>query len=122
MQEKGSKELADNLVFAGLFGLIDPPRKEVPAAIRQCRDAGIEVVMVTGDHPAAAKAIGKQLGIIDSDDADVIDEYQFLINPVFLGNGKTIFKSGEAKEKRTFLDAKKFECGNSMLRYEASKK
>lgn len=71
-ETKGSKELAENLVFAGLFGLIDPPRKEVPAAIRQCRDAGIEVVMVTGDHPAAAKAIGRQLGIIDADDADVV--------------------------------------------------
>ncbi len=73
MEAKGSKkELTDNLVFAGLFGLIDPPRKEVPAAIRQCREAGIEVVMVTGDHPAAAKAIGRQLGIIESDDADVV--------------------------------------------------
>ncbi len=72
MEVKGSKELTDNLVFAGLFGLIDPPRKEVPAAIRQCREAGIEVVMVTGDHPAAAKAIGRQLGIIESDDADVV--------------------------------------------------
>jgi len=53
---------------------------------------------------------------------ELIDEYQFLINPVFLGNGKTIFKSEEAKAKLTFLDAKKFECGNIMLRYEASKK
>lgn len=73
MEAKGSKkELINNLVFAGLFGLIDPPRKEVPAAIRQCREAGIDVVMVTGDHPAAAKAIGRQLGIIESDDADVV--------------------------------------------------
>ena len=52
----------------------------------------------------------------------LIDEYQFLINPVFLGNGKTIFKSDEAKAKLTFLDSKKFECGNIMLRYEANKK
>ena len=52
----------------------------------------------------------------------LIDEYQFLINPVFLGNGKTIFKSEEAKAKLKFLDAKKFECGNIMLRYGANKK
>lgn len=69
---KTSKSLTENLVFAGLFGLIDPPRKEIPAAIRECRAAGIEVVMVTGDHPATAKAIGRQLGIIDSDETEVV--------------------------------------------------
>ena len=97
LQEKGSKELADNLVFAGLFGLIDPPRKEVPAAIRQCREAGIEVVMVTGDHPAAAKAIGKQLGIIDSDDADVV-----------LGKEMPDFEKLKAADKKRWTAAKIF--------------
>jgi len=97
LQEKGSKELADNLVFAGLFGLIDPPRKEVPAAIRQCRDAGIEVVMVTGDHPAAAKAIGKQLGIIDSDDADVV-----------LGKEMPDYEKLKAADKKRWAAAKIF--------------
>lgn len=67
-----AQELAKDLVFVGLFGLIDPPRKEIPAAIRHCRDAGIEVVMVTGDHPATAKAIARQLGIIDVDETDVV--------------------------------------------------
>ena len=52
----------------------------------------------------------------------LIDEYQFLVNPVFLGTGKTIFKKEEAKSKLKFLDAKKFECGNIMLHYEAGKK
>jgi len=72
LDTKSSKELTENLVFAGLFGLIDPPRKEVPAAIRECREAGIEVVMVTGDHPATAKAIGEELGIIDSNETEVM--------------------------------------------------
>jgi len=72
LDAKTSKNLTENLVFAGLFGLIDPPRKEIPAAIRECRDAGIEVVMVTGDHPATAKAIGRQLGIIDSEETEVV--------------------------------------------------
>lgn len=67
-----AQELAENLVFVGLFGLIDPPRREIPAAIKHCRDAGIEVVMVTGDHPATAKAIARQLGIIDADETDVV--------------------------------------------------
>ena len=97
MDEKGAKELTENLVFAGLFGLIDPPRKEVPAAIRQCRDAGIEVVMVTGDHPAAAKAIGRQLGIIESDDADVV-----------LGKEMPDYEKLKAADKTRWIAAKIF--------------
>ena len=52
----------------------------------------------------------------------LIDEYQFLINPVFLGSGKTIFKSEEAKSKLKFLDSKKFDNGNIMLHYAADSK
>ena len=51
----------------------------------------------------------------------LIDEYQFLINPVFLGNGKTLFKSEEAKTKLKLYDTKKFENGNIMLHYEMEK-
>lgn len=51
----------------------------------------------------------------------LIDEYKFLINPIFLGNGKTIFKNEEAKSKLKLLDIKKFECGNMMLHYQANK-
>jgi Ca2+-transporting ATPase len=51
------------LCFLGLVGLLDPPRPEAQGAIAQCRSAGIEVVMITGDHPATAGAIARQLGI-----------------------------------------------------------
>ena len=50
----------DNLTFCGLISLIDPPRPTVPGAVRKCKEAGIRVVMVTGDHPLTAKAIAKQ--------------------------------------------------------------
>ncbi|CAL8071426.1 unnamed protein product [Orchesella dallaii] len=50
--------------FVGLISLIDPPRVNVPNAVRTCRSAGIKVVMVTGDHPLTAKAIARQVGII----------------------------------------------------------
>jgi dihydrofolate reductase len=52
----------------------------------------------------------------------LIDEYVFWVVPVFLGNGKTIFKSDEAKAKLTFLDTKTFDCGNIMLHYQTDKK
>lgn len=59
-----------DFTFLGLIGFIDPPRPEVPAAIAECRSAGIRVLMLTGDHPATAYAIAKQVGL--SDHAKVI--------------------------------------------------
>jgi Ca2+-transporting ATPase len=52
-----------DLVFVGLQAMIDPPRDEVKQAIAECITAGIKVVMITGDHPATAKAIADELGI-----------------------------------------------------------
>ncbi len=52
-----------DLIFAGLTGMMDPPRKEVPEAIRISKEAGIRTVMITGDHRLTARAIGKELGI-----------------------------------------------------------
>lgn len=56
----------NHLVLAGLIGLEDPPRPEVPAAIRQCGEAGIKVIMVTGDHPHTALAIAREIGLVKS--------------------------------------------------------
>ncbi|KON92162.1 ATPase [Rossellomorea marisflavi] len=56
------------VTFIGLQGMIDPPRPEVKQAVRECRDAGIKTVMITGDHVLTAKAIAKQLGILKSND------------------------------------------------------
>ncbi|ASQ89694.1 calcium-translocating P-type ATPase, SERCA-type [Prosthecochloris sp. GSB1] len=52
-----------DLVFAGLQAMNDPPRPEVVEAVARCRDAGIKVVMITGDQKATAEAIGRELGI-----------------------------------------------------------
>ena len=55
--------MESGLIFAGLTGMMDPPRKEVPEAIRISKMAGIRTVMITGDHRLTARAIGKELGI-----------------------------------------------------------
>ena len=65
-----SKELENNLTFIGFVGMIDPCRPEVYDAIDNCRNAGIRVIMITGDHIDTATAIGKDLKIIqDSSEA-----------------------------------------------------
>ncbi|MGD9722636.1 MAG: cation-translocating P-type ATPase [Pirellulales bacterium] len=56
------------LVFVGLVGMIDPPREEAKLAVAKCRDAGIQPVMITGDHPATALAIARDLGMVSPED------------------------------------------------------
>lgn len=59
------------LVFVGLVAFVDPPRDDVFDAIEACRDAGIRVVMITGDHPATALNIAQQLGMADEQSSAV---------------------------------------------------
>ncbi|WP_304055709.1 cation-transporting P-type ATPase [Nitrosomonas communis] len=58
-----------NFTLLGLVGIIDPPKEEAIEAVQRCRSAGIRVKMITGDHIATARAIGKQLGIGDGQTA-----------------------------------------------------
>ncbi len=66
------EELERNLILVGLVGFRDPPRPEVPAAVRTCREAGIRVIMVTGDHPHTAHAIAREIGLVQSQTARII--------------------------------------------------
>lgn len=52
-----------NMVFLGLFGIVDPPRANVKHSISKCVQAGLKPIMITGDHPDTALAIAKEIGI-----------------------------------------------------------
>ncbi|MEO7310662.1 MAG: cation-transporting P-type ATPase [Chitinophagaceae bacterium] len=62
------ENMAADLTLAGLIGFLDPPRMEVIDALQSCRDAGIKVIMITGDHPATALNIAQQINLSGGDD------------------------------------------------------
>jgi Ca2+-transporting ATPase len=61
-----SHDVGREMTFLGLLGMSDPPRPEAKAAIRTCEDAGIRVVMITGDHPVTAQAVARELGLLET--------------------------------------------------------
>jgi Ca2+-transporting ATPase len=78
------EECGKDLVFLGLVGMVDPPRKEAIEAVAKCKNAGIKVVMITGDHRETARAIAQEVGImtkkdliLDGKELDNISEEEF---------------------------------------------
>lgn len=69
--DRGGADPESQLVFAGLVGMIDPPRDEARRAVHTCQEAGIRPVMITGDHPATALAVAEQLGMVRQGDRAV---------------------------------------------------
>jgi magnesium-transporting ATPase (P-type) len=61
--ELALEDIEEEMIFLGLIGIIDPPRPEAIAAIKSCREAGIRVKMITGDHAGTARAIGREMGL-----------------------------------------------------------
>ena len=63
-KNKDNHTIEENLIFTGLLGLIDPPKDDAKKAIKDCKNAGIKVIMITGDYEKTASAIAKDLGIL----------------------------------------------------------
>jgi sodium/potassium-transporting ATPase subunit alpha len=100
------------LTFLGLVGLQDPPRKEVPEAIRKCKNAGIRVIMITGDHPNTAMAIAKQIDLVDSIPTQIITgtELRKISDTqlqIILGRRQVIFARTDADQKMRIVQTLK---------------
>ena len=86
--------IEEDLIFIGIMGIIDPPRVEVKHAINTCHEAGIRVIMITGDHKLTAQAIAKDLGIYKKGDL-VVD-------------GEELSKMSDLKLRNTIKDISVF--------------
>jgi len=98
------------MVLAGLIGLEDPPRPEVPPAIARCREAGIRTIMVTGDHPRTGLAIARQIGLISGEAPTVISGEQLrLMSPtqlqLALDAPEILFARVAAEQKMRIVEA-----------------
>jgi Ca2+-transporting ATPase len=62
-RDAAPEDAEKTMTLLGLVGMIDPPRPEAQAAVRECEEAGIKVIMITGDHPLTAKAVADELGL-----------------------------------------------------------
>jgi Ca2+-transporting ATPase len=67
-----AENVESGLILLGLVGMMDPPREEAMKAVTECRSAGITPVMITGDHPLTARVIARRVGILESNDPEVL--------------------------------------------------
>jgi Ca2+-transporting ATPase len=106
--KSGQESTEKDLVFLGLVAMIDPPRSQVKRAMQRCKEAQIDVVMITGDHALTAKAIGQKIGLVSSDQAVLtgtdLDNMSFEELKQAVSNTK-IFARVSPKHKVLILEA-----------------
>lgn len=93
LQQANRSEVEADLCFVGLVGLYDPPRPESASAVKECHEAGINVHMLTGDHPGTASAIAKTVGILPSDMSSIAKD----ITDCMVMTGTTFDKLSETE-------------------------
>ena len=71
-EDSGRDHFESEMVYLGFVTILDPPREGVKKSVEQCRDAGVSVIMVTGDSPTTAKSIATQISIITSENDKVV--------------------------------------------------
>ncbi|MCI8307106.1 MAG: calcium-translocating P-type ATPase, PMCA-type [Lachnospiraceae bacterium] len=134
------KNPENNLTFMGLISIVDPPRKEAAAAVRECKKAGIHPVMITGDHAATAAYIARELGIAKSESevitgdaldkmsettlagsvrrynvyARVTPEHKLRLVKAFQNNGEIVAMTGDGVNDAPALKAADIGCAMGM--------
>ena len=96
------------MIFAGLVGLIDPPRPGVAEAMRTCHEAGIRVIMITGDHPHTAGALAREIGMAQDPVTVCGDELRNLSDAdllLLLNGPELIFARTSAEQKMRIVQA-----------------
>ncbi len=106
--EQQHEQSESKLIFAGLSGLVDPPRDAVPAAISTCRVAGIRVIMITGDHPHTASALAREIGLAQNPIAVTGDKLRQMSDAdlqLLLDEPELIFARTSADQKMRIVQA-----------------
>jgi len=103
-----AEQRESELIFAGLIGLVDPPREAVPEAIRTCHAAGIRVIMVTGDHPHTAGALAREIGLAQNPVAVTGDKLRLMSDTdlqLLLDEPEVLFARTGADQKMRIVQA-----------------
>ena len=104
------EKIEEDLTFIGIMGIIDPPREEVKHAISTCHEAGIKVIMITGDHKLTATSIAKDLGIYKKGDLVIDGEELSKMSDLKLRNtikNISVFARVTPKDKLRIVNALK---------------
>jgi len=104
-EDDKSRELCESdMIYIGFVTILDPPRDGVKESVEECHAAGVDVVMITGDSPATAKAIAKQISIVKNDDDIVVEGKDIKKNRSFLDFSRIkVFARVSPKHKQEII-------------------
>jgi Ca2+-transporting ATPase len=104
-QDSGRESCESELIYIGFVAILDPPREGVKESVEQCYDAGVNVVMITGDSSTTARAIAKKISIIKSNDDLVIEGKEIRnINSYYDFNRIKVFARVEPQDKEEIVE------------------